>query len=293
MTQLASAKESHITPIEKGIYTARAHTTDAKGGSCMTMLARSTLARSTTIHWQTIRCLFFGLLVLVFVLAPNSWAQQRAPILEKIAKAYGLDSFGKIDAIRYTWNGEIPGVFKLAHAWEWEPKTNKVSYEGKDKDGKPVKVSYMRSDLSSQPDAVKNEVEPAFVNDNYWLLFPFHAYWDTSAAVTDQGMKKLPIGAGSAALVVVKYPAELGGYTPGDTWDLYVGKDNRVQQFIYHRGGPRKPSLVTATWAGYKKAGPLLVSTEHRGTADGKPLHIFISDVSVKLAGSDTWMKAE
>ena len=46
-----------------------------------------------------------------------------------------------------------------------------------------------------------------------------------------------------------------------------------------------KPSLVIATWAGYKKAGPLLISTEHRGTADGKPLHIFISNVAVKLTG--------
>jgi len=66
-------------------------------------------------------------------------------------------------------------------------------------------------------------------------------------------MKKLPIGAGSAELVSVKYPAEAGGYTPGDTWDLYVSKEKRVQQFIYHRGGPKKPSLVTATWAGYKR----------------------------------------
>jgi hypothetical protein len=228
----------------------------------------------------------------VLVLVATSWAQTRPPIVEKIAKTYGLDSFGQIDAIRYTWNGEIPGVFKLAHTWEWEPKTNKVSYEGKDKDGKPLKVTYMRSELSGQPDAVKNEVDPAFVNDNYWLLFPFHAYWDTSATVTDQGMHKLPIGTGSAELVAVKYPND-GGYTPGDTWELYVGKDNRVQQMVYHRGGPKKPSLVPATWAGYKKAGPLLVSTEHRGTADGKPLHIFISDVAVKLTGSDKWMPAQ
>jgi hypothetical protein len=228
----------------------------------------------------------------MLVLAATSWAQQRPPILEKIAKTYGLDSFGQIDAIRYTWNGEIPGVFKLAHTWEWEPKTNKVSYEGKDKDGKPVKVAYTRSELGSQPDAVKNEVDPAFINDNYWLLFPFHAYWDTSATVTDEGMHKLPLGTGSAELVTVKYPNE-GGYTPGDTWDLYVGKDNRVQQMVYHRGGPKKPSLVTATWAGYKKAGPLLISTEHRGTADGKPLHIFISGVAVKLTGSDTWTNAQ
>ena len=235
----------------------------------------------------TIRFLVFG----VLVLAPNSWAQKRPPILEELAKTYGLDSFGQIDAIRYTWNAQFPGV-NLSHSWVWEPKTNKVSYEGKDKDGKPVKVSYLRSELSGQPDAVKNEVDPAFVNDNYWLLFPFHAYWDRSATVTDQGMKQLPVGNGSAELVAVKYPSE-GGYTPGDTWDLYVGKDNRVEQFVYHRGGPKKPSTVVATWEGYKKAGPLLISTDHHGTADGNPLRIFISDLAVKLTGSENWINAQ
>ena len=233
------------------------------------------------------------LALIVLAIAPTSFAQNRPPALEQIAKTYGVDSFGQIEAIRYTWNGEITGLFKAAHVWEWEPKTGKISYEGKDKDGKPVKVTYLQSQLNSQPDDVKNQIEPSFVNDNYWLLFPFHAYWDTSATVTDQGMQKLPIGAGSATLVSVKYPAEAGGYTPGDTWDLYVGKDNRVQQFIYHRGGPKPPQLVTATWTGYKKAGPLLFSTEHRGTADGKPLHIFLTGVAVKLTGSDKWINAQ
>jgi hypothetical protein len=229
----------------------------------------------------------------VLLLVATSWAQTRPPILDQIAKTYGLDSYGQIEAIRYTWNGEIPGIFKLAHMWEWEPKTGKVSYEGTDKDGKPVKVTYMRSELSSQPDNVKNAVEPAFVNDNYWLLFPFHAFWDTSATVTDEGMKKLPTATGSAEHVVVKYAAELGGYTPGDTWELYVGKDKRVEYLVFHHGGDKKPSLVKASWTGYKKAGPLLVSTEHRGTADGKPLHISITNVSVKLTGSDKWMDAQ
>jgi hypothetical protein len=236
--------------------------------------------------------MFRLLAVAMLVLTSTSWAQNRPPIIEQIAKVYGLDSFGQIDAIRYTFNAQFPGV-NLSRSWVWEPKTNKVSYEGKDKDGKPVKVTYMRSELSSQSDAVKNEVDPGFINDNYWLLFAFHAYWDTSATVTDQGMHKLPLGNGSAELVAVKYPAEGGGYTPGDTWELYVGKDNRVEQFAYHRGGPKKPSLVIATWAGYKKAGPLMISTEHRGTADGKPLHLFFSDVAVKLTGSDTWVDAK
>src|SRR5579872_5365244 len=101
----------------------------------------------------------------LLTLVSTSWAQSRPPILEQIAKTYGLDSYSQVDAIRYTWSVDIPGLFKATHKWEWEPKTGKVSYEGLDKAGKPVKVTYMRSELSSQPDAVKKEVEPSFVND--------------------------------------------------------------------------------------------------------------------------------
>lgn len=238
------------------------------------------LGRSTTIR------------LVVLVLAATSWAQTRPPIAEQIAKTYGIDSWDRIEAIRYTWNAQFPGV-NVSRSWTWEPKTGKVSFEGKDKDGKPVKVTYLQSQLNSEPANVKDEIEPNFINDQYWLIFPFHIVWDTSATVTDKGMQKMPIGNGSAKLVEVKYPAEAGGFTPGDTWDLYVGKDNRVEQFVYHRGGPKKPSVVIATWAGYKKAGPLLISTDHRGTADGKPLHLFFTNVAVKVTGSDKWMPAQ
>lgn len=240
---------------------------------------------------RTMRFLVFGALVLV--LAATSWAQTRPPIVEKLAKTYGLDSWDQVQAIRYSFNLEIPGLFKVSRSWEYEPKTGKVTYEGKDKDGKPVKVSYVRSQLSTAPDNVKNEIEPGFVNDNYWLVLPFHVYWDTSATVTDEGMKKLPQGTGSAEKVVVKYPSEAGGYTPGDTWDLYVSKEGRIVQMAYHRGGPTKPSLVIASWGGYKKAGPLLFSTDHRGSADGKPLTLTHTGVAVKLSGSDQWMDAK
>ncbi len=228
----------------------------------------------------------------VVVLVATSWAQTRAPLLDQVAKSYGIDSWDKVDAIRYTWNADIPGLFKATHKWEWEPKTGKISYEGTDKDGKPVNVSYDSSQLNSQSDQVKNEIEPSFVNDNYWAVFPFHAYWDKSASAIDQGKFNLPEGGGTAELLPIKYPAD-GGYTPGDTWDLYVGKDNRVVYFVYHRGGAKPPSRVFATWTGYKKAGPILFSTEHRGMADGKPLHIWLSDVAVKVAGSDKWVNAE
>jgi len=233
----------------------------------------------------------FRFVVCAMVLAATSWAQTLPPVAEQIAKTYGLDSFGQIEAIRYTFNLDL-GALKLSRAWVWEPKADRISYEGKDKAGKPVKATYVRSQLSSQPAVVKDEVDPAFVNDQYWLIFPFHVVWD-GANVEDTGMQKLPLGKGSARRVVVKYSSEGGAYSPGDTWELYVGSDNRVEELVYRRGGPTKPSVVIATWAGYKKAGPLLISSDHRGTADGKPVRVFFSNVSVKLTGSDTWMNAQ
>ena len=276
MTKLAQGIESHIPTIDQALYIARSDTTGVNRARFMTRFGRL----------ATICFLFVG----VLVLAPSSGAQKRPEIVEQVAKTYGLDSWNQIEAIRYTWHLEF-GKLNVSRSWEWEPKTSKVYYEGKDKDGKPVKVTYMRSELSSQPDAVRKEIDPAFINDNYPLLFPLKAYWDTGASVIDQGTYNLPVGNGSAELVAVKYPAEAGGYTPGNTWELYVGKDHRVEYLVYISGGS-KPSLFFGTNADHKKAGPLLISMDHRGIADGQPLRVWYSDVAVKLTGSDKWVDA-
>ena len=55
----------------------------------MTKLRRST----------TILLLFLG----VLVLAAPSWGQTRPPEVEQLAKTYGLDSYGQIEAVRYTF----------------------------------------------------------------------------------------------------------------------------------------------------------------------------------------------
>ncbi len=241
-------------------------------------------ARKEVSRW--IGLVAFGMLA---ILPATSRAQQISP-MEEIAKAYGVDSFGQIEGIRYTFNAELPGV-KIARTWEWNPKTDTITYEGKDKAGNPLKVTYQRSQLASQSEAIKSDVDPWFSNDQYWLILPFHILWD-GVPVTDDGTQKLPIGDGSARRVVAKYAS--GGYQPGDTWDLYVGPDKRVQEIAYHRGAPTPPpKLVNATYENYKKAGPLLIVMEHHGTFDGKPLRLFFTDVSVKLTGSDKWTNAQ
>src|ERR1044071_8190853 len=119
------------------------------------------MTKSRRLH--SIRFLVF----FAVILATVSCSQKSQPVaeqtpkpqgltIEQVAKAYGLDSFGQVEAIRSTWNAQFPGV-NVSRSWVWEPKANQVSYEGKDKDGKPVKVTYRRSELNSQPDNVKNE----------------------------------------------------------------------------------------------------------------------------------------
>jgi len=233
-----------------------------------------------------------GLLVLsLLLLLPATARAQLPPLAEQTAKAYGLDAFGQVEGIRFTFNAELPNV-KVARIWEWHPKTDTVSYEGKDKEGKPVKATYPRAQLGAQSDAVKNEIDPSFINDSYWLLLPLHLVWDGGATVTTDGTQKLPLGNGSAEHVVMKYPSE-GGYAPGDTWEFFVGPDKRVMEIVYRRGGPKKPAIVMASLADNKKAGPLLISTDHRGTADGNLLRVFLTDVAVKVAGSDNWISAQ
>jgi hypothetical protein len=247
-----------------------------RGGTFMTILTQL----------RAIRLLALGMLL---ILPAASGAQQRPPILEKLTKTYGLQSFGQIDAIRYTFNVEAPGL-SFSRSWTWEPKTDQVTYEGKDKSGNSVKVTYQRSQLGSQPTNVRDDIDPGFLNDNYWLLLPFHLSWDTNAAVEDAGVQKLPQGNGSAEKVVAKYSSD-GGYSPGDTWELYVGSNGRIEEMAYHRGGPPKLE-VFATWTDYNKAGPMLFSLDHRGTRNGGPLHLFFSNVAVKLVGSNTWIDA-
>jgi hypothetical protein len=239
------------------------------------------------IHWSGFALLHHLLAFIMLLVVPaSSGAQQLSPLAEEIAKTYGLASFSEVEAIRYTW-----GNGKISRTWVWQPKTDTVTYEGKDKEGKPVRVTYRRSEVDSQGDTVQSDIDRAFVNDQYGMLLPLHVAWD-GANVVDEGMGETPLGKSPAERIVVKYASS--GYSPGDTYELFVSPDKRILEMSYHRAVPvpGAPTLLLTKWEGYKHAGPLLISTDHSGTADGHPIRITFSDVAVKVTGSKNWILA-
>ncbi len=192
----------------------------------------------------------------------------------KIAKAYGIENFSKVKKIDYTFNVIFNGK-TFNRKWEWFPKTNDVTFWGKDSTGKEIKVSYNRN--KNMDDKTK-KIDAAFINDNYWLLFPFHLVWDSNIDFTDAGMKKYPIGKGEGRCLIVKYSDKVG-YTPGDVFQLFLDNDNKIHEWIYlHSGSTKNPS--PATWQGNKNFNGFIISTEHFGP--DKKFKLWFSDINIE-----------
>jgi hypothetical protein len=203
-----------------------------------------------------------------------------------LAGLYGLDGWDQIEELRYTFNVRS-GDREVKRSWVWRVADREVTYHDEMSEADPV--SYSQDDINENTGDELKKVDHRFINDQYWLLFALHVMWDKDATVTETAGQPLPIGDGTATRITVQYP-ETGGYTPGDAYDIYVGEDGYVTQWVFRQGGQAEPSLAT-TWEDHRRVGPIVVPTRFR-SADGG-FELWFSDVSVKLIGSDRVLKAE
>ncbi len=210
--------------------------------------------------------------------------QRSNTAIKSLAEAYNLDQADQVEEMRYTFNVKI-GDNVISRAWSWAPQTDRVTFNGNTAQG--GNLSYARATLGPQASDQLKKVDAWFINDNYWLVFPWRVCWDATAKVTeDPAPASLPLGSGTARRVLVSYPPS-GGYTPGDVYELFLDNYGRIIQWIYRKGGDAKPTRMS-TWEDYRQLGPLVLSLNRQGPDPS--FRVWFSDVAVRLKGQKEWV---
>ena len=227
------------------------------------------------------------LVISIIACAASGPVEQKSEtsLRQHIGNAYGVQYFSQVEQLQYTFNVRV-GEKQISRFWIWEPKINRVTFRGTDY---RQSVSYYRHEIETTASSALKKVDAWFINDNYWLLFPFHIAWDTDAKLEDAGRRALPIGSGRSGCAVVTYPPT-EAFIPGDVYEVYYDENYRLRQWTYRRSGSDKPASIT-TWENHRQMGPLVVALNHRG--ENENFRVWFTGVGIKLSGVGSWIFAE
>lgn len=193
---------------------------------------------------------------------------QNLDVHEKIAMANGFEEFDNISKIKFTFNVKVDDSIRSRRRWVWDTKSNKISLTEKDST-----MSYVKKDSLAED---KKMIDQKFVNDSYWLLFPYQLKW-SKAEISEAKKAKAPISGDEMQMLTVSYPEE-GGYTPGDSYDIYFNDDYMIQEWVYKpSGGGRN---MATTWEDYGNYKGVKIAKSHK-TKEGN-FELFFSDISVE-----------
>ena len=209
----------------------------------------------------------FLILLGTTLFACKNESKEEIPVTEKIAQANGLEHFDEVKELQFTFNVKTNDTLRTSRQWTWEPKTNMVTLTTKDST-----VTYNHKTQAAQHEWV----DQRFINDQYWLLFPFHLVWDEMEWEYSEEATA-PISGEQMQRVTVKYPAG-AGYTPGDNYEIYFGDDHMIREWVYLSGGSRQ-NPFPATWEDYEDFNGIKIAKMHTNK-DGS-FELFFTDVEV------------
>lgn len=181
---------------------------------------------------------------------------KEATIVEKIAKANGMDNWNSVEELKFTFNVDKDGSPHFERSWIWKPKTNEVTAISSEDT-----LTYNRNDTDM--DSITYKTIGNFINDKFWLLAPLNMMWDSKNNTSEHTMdSEAPISKKPMQKLTVTYGKE-GGYTPGDAYDLYFGNDFIVREWVFRKANQTEPSMTT-TWEDYTEKGGLKIAEMHK-----------------------------
>ena len=200
--------------------------------------------------------IFLKLLIAAFPIAilscnpSNPEIEDTLPI--QVAKKYGFDNLKNVNSIAYTWNAPGDSLSVRSRTWKWNIKENMVYFADND-----TRFTYSRdSPADSLPEADRR-----FINDKYWLMYPFQLAWDTGYTYEVAENVRAPITGYLSTKLTILYNAE-DGYTPGDAYDLFLDENLRIREWVFRRGNA--PEGRAVTWEEDQEFNGLTMATERR-----------------------------
>ncbi len=209
-------------------------------------------------------------LLVLFVLSSCDQASDGKKIGQQIAMANGLENFGKIEMLEFTFHAQRDTSAASSRHWQWYPKTNEVVFITDS-----ATTRFTRNDTTSKE---LRQLNGRFTNDEYWLLYPLHLGWDTGFELTESSTTVSPISGKKLRKLTTRYNNK-DGFTPADMYDLYLDDNNRVHEWAFHKSGAAEPSLVT-TWEDYKNFNGLAIAQEHK--SQDESFRVWFTGINVK-----------
>jgi outer membrane lipoprotein-sorting protein len=188
-------------------------------------------------------------------------------IAEKIANANGMEKFKELNELNFTFNVKVNDTLRAERSWKWFPKTKKVELTEKGET-----LSYTQGDSLTEKALAADQ---KFVNDSYWLLFPYQLMWsDFESTYNEKGVS--PISNEEMKMLTVSYKGK-GGYSPDDSYHIFFGEDNMIKEWTYVSSTGRE---LTTTWEDYETFKGIPIAKMHK-SADSS-FQLYFTDIKFK-----------
>jgi hypothetical protein len=125
-------------------------------------------------------------------------------------------------------------------------------------------------------DSISKQYDAAFINDKFWLLAPYNLVWDEGTKISEKENQIAPMSKDTLNMLTLTYGDE-GGYTPGDAYDFYYGKDFMLKEWVFRKGNAPEASMTT-TWEDYEDFNGIKIAKMHKGQGG---LELFFTNISV------------
>lgn len=190
------------------------------------------------------------------------------PITKEIAYANGFKNFEDVNQINFTFNVKVNDTLRSERSWKWFPKENKVELTEKGETS-----SY---NTNGNLDEAETQIDKKFINDRYWLLFPYELIW-SEYDLEHNRSSVAPISQKEMHQITVKY-SDTSGYTPGDTYLVFFEEDDKmIREWTYQSAGGRS---LSTTWEDYETFNGITIAKMHK-SEDGS-FQLYFTDIMVK-----------